>query len=97
MGKKCNRPNSDVIGICQLQRGNNLLSWTKLRIFFFKFKSHPIIDTCKRVIRVSAPFTEDHYCGEGERPNTELAHNSLFASRCRSTELPVILVMSYSL
>ena len=26
--------------------------------------------------RVSVPFTEGHYCGVGERPNTELAHNS---------------------
>ncbi|MFL6460128.1 MAG: hypothetical protein ACJ71J_04110 [Nitrososphaeraceae archaeon] len=40
------------------------------------------MDACKMVIRVSAPFTEDYYCGEGERPNTGLAHNSLFTSRC---------------
>ena len=33
------------------------------------------------VIRVSASFTEDHYCDEEERPNTKLANNSLFASR----------------
>jgi hypothetical protein len=39
------------------------------------------------VIRVSAPFTEDHYCGEGERPNTGLAHNSLFTSRCPIIEI----------
>ena len=27
--------------------------------------------------RVSVSFTEGHYYGRGERPNTELAHNSL--------------------
>lgn len=27
--------------------------------------------------RVSVPFTEGHYYGREERPNTELAHNSL--------------------
>jgi hypothetical protein len=26
--------------------------------------------------RVSVPFTEGHYYGRGERPNTELADNS---------------------
>jgi hypothetical protein len=26
--------------------------------------------------RVSVPFTEGHYYGREERPNTELAHNS---------------------
>ena len=31
--------------------------------------------------RVSVPFTEGHYCDRGERPNTELAHNS--PSVCR--------------
>ena len=31
--------------------------------------------------RVSVPFTEGHYYGRGERPNTELAHNSLSACR----------------
>jgi hypothetical protein len=42
------------------------------------------------VARVSVPFTEGRYCGEEERPNMELAHNSLTASRrtsdwkCRS-------------
>jgi hypothetical protein len=28
------------------------------------------------VNRVSVPSTEGHYCGMGERPKTELAHNS---------------------
>ncbi len=31
--------------------------------------------------RVSVPFTEGHYYGGGERPNTELADNS--PSACR--------------
>jgi len=31
--------------------------------------------------RVSVPFTEGHYYGRGERPNTELADNS--PSACR--------------
>ena len=31
--------------------------------------------------RVSVPFTGGHYYGREERPNTELAHNSLSASR----------------
>ncbi len=31
--------------------------------------------------RVSVPFTEGHYYGEEEMPNTELAHNSLLACR----------------
>ena len=39
--------------------------------------------TCKIVIRVSAPFTEDDYCGKGERPNTGLADNSPFT--CKKT------------
>lgn len=30
--------------------------------------------------RVSVPFTEGHYYGRGERPNTELADNSLSIS-----------------
>jgi len=28
------------------------------------------------VTRVSVPFTESHYHGNGEKPNTELADNS---------------------
>ncbi|HVD36116.1 MAG TPA: hypothetical protein VNB68_01790 [Nitrososphaeraceae archaeon] len=28
--------------------------------------------------RVSVPFTEGHYYGKDERPNTELADNSIF-------------------
>jgi len=32
-------------------------------------------------VRVSVPFTVGRYCGGEERPNTELAHNSLPASR----------------
>jgi len=35
-----------------------------------------MLDACKTVTRVSVPFTEGHYYGTGERPNTELAHNS---------------------
>ncbi len=31
------------------------------------------VQACKRVTRVSVPFTDGHYCGKGERPNTELA------------------------
>jgi len=31
--------------------------------------------------RVSVPFTEGHYYGREERPNTELADNSLFTCR----------------
>ena len=31
--------------------------------------------------RVSVPFTEGHNYGRGERPNTELADNSLSARR----------------
>jgi len=34
------------------------------------------------MIRVSVPFTEGHYYGRGERPNTELADNSF--SSCRN-------------
>ncbi len=30
--------------------------------------------------RVSVPFTEGHYYGRGERPNTELAYNNLSTS-----------------
>jgi hypothetical protein len=45
------------------------------------FKAHSIIDACKIVVRVSVPFTGDDYCGKEKRPNTELAHNSPFASR----------------
>ena len=33
------------------------------------------VRACKTVTRVSVPFTEGHYYGMGERPNTELAHN----------------------
>jgi hypothetical protein len=36
---------------------------------------------CRTVTRVSVPFTEGHYHGEGKRPNTELARNSPFACR----------------
>lgn len=35
-------------------------------------------DSCKTVTRVSVPFTEGHYYGKDERPNTELADNSIF-------------------
>ncbi len=35
---------------------------------------------CKMMARVSVPFTEGHYYGRGERPNTELADNSLSIS-----------------
>jgi hypothetical protein len=33
------------------------------------------------VTRVLASFTDGHYFGNGERPNTKLADNSLFANR----------------
>jgi hypothetical protein len=33
------------------------------------------------VTRVLASFTDGHYYGKGERPNTKLADNSLFANR----------------
>ncbi len=40
---------------------------------------------CKMMARVSVPFTEGHYYGRGERPNTELADNSLSISiKCKS-------------
>lgn len=38
-------------------------------------------------IRVSAPFTEGRYYGEGERPNTELARNSTSPYRRIKNEL----------
>ena len=41
------------------------------------------VRACKTVTRVSVPFTEGHYCGKGERPNTGLADNSPFT--CRKT------------
>lgn len=31
----------------------------------FRYKDHFIIDAYKMVIRVSVPFTEDHYYGKG--------------------------------
>jgi hypothetical protein len=55
----------------------------------FRQDQHYITDACKMVIRVSAPFTEDHYCGKGKRPNTELAHNSHFASRHSFTDVSI--------
>jgi hypothetical protein len=45
------------------------------------------VRVCKTVTRVSAPFTEDDYCGKGERPNTEQAHNSPYVSRCSLQDL----------
>ncbi|HEX5892539.1 MAG TPA: hypothetical protein VFY41_06735 [Nitrososphaeraceae archaeon] len=35
-------------------------------------------------VRVFVPFTEGHYYGRGERPNTELADNSYSAYRKKS-------------
>jgi len=32
-----------------------------------KFKDYYTVDACKMVIRVSAPFTEDDYCGKREK------------------------------
>ncbi len=32
---------------------------------------------CKTMIRYSVPFTEGHYYGGMDEPNTGLAHNSL--------------------
>ena len=40
--------------------------------------------------RVSVPFTEGHYCDRGERPNTELAHNS--PSVCRKKSLCMSMI-----
>jgi len=59
------------------------------------FKDYYTVDACKMVIRVSAPFTEDDYCGKGKRPNTELARNSPFASR-RSVCNQIPKYLSYS-
>ena len=39
--------------------------------------------------RVSVPFTEGHYSGRGERPNTGLAHNSLSVCRKKSLYGPM--------
>jgi hypothetical protein len=39
------------------------------------------LHACKMMARVSVPFTDGHYYGREERPNTELAHNSLSAGR----------------
>ncbi|MGN6347786.1 MAG: hypothetical protein ACTHKJ_10580 [Candidatus Nitrosocosmicus sp.] len=36
-----------------------------------------IYSRSKTMTRVSVPFTEGHYCGREEGPNTELAYNSL--------------------
>jgi hypothetical protein len=38
-------------------------------------------NACKTVARVCTPFTEGHYYGKGEKPNTELADNSAFTYR----------------
>jgi hypothetical protein len=40
-----------------------------------------VLYACKMVARVSVPFTGGHYYGREERPNTELADNSLSARR----------------
>ena len=37
------------------------------------------------VTRVYTPFTEGHYYGKGEKPNTELADNSAFTHRSNSS------------
>jgi hypothetical protein len=42
--------------------------------------------TCKMMARVSVPFTEGYYCDGGERPNTELADNSLSIRRKKASE-----------
>lgn len=44
--------------------------------------------------RVSVPFTEGHYYGGGERPNTELADNS--PSACRKINPWQILIVVLS-
>lgn len=42
---------------------------------------HILLYLCRKVIRVFAPFTADHYRDKGERPNTGLAENSSFINR----------------
>ena len=44
--------------------------------------------------RVSVPFTEGHYYGGGERPNTELADNSPSACSKINPWQILILVLS---
>jgi hypothetical protein len=39
------------------------------------------LHACKMMARVFVPFTGGHYDGREERPNTELAQNSLSACR----------------
>jgi hypothetical protein len=46
--------------------------------------------SCKTVARVCTPFTEGHYYGKGEKPNTELADNSAFTYRRLLYALPII-------
>jgi hypothetical protein len=54
---------------------------TNTEVYRQRFElSHGTSD-CEMATRVSVPFTEGRYCGGGERPNTELAHNSPLASR----------------
>jgi hypothetical protein len=38
------------------------------------------------VTRVSVPFTESHYHGNGEKPNTELADNSPLSAGAEEEE-----------
>jgi hypothetical protein len=54
-----------------------------MRVLWQSFKAEqvPFVGACRTVTRVSVPFTEGHYQGEGKRPNTELARNSPFACR----------------
>jgi hypothetical protein len=44
------------------------------------------------VTRVSVPFTEGHYYGWEERPNTELAANSLPASRIKKMINSIVVI-----
>ena len=48
---------------------------------FLSFLSQERKNSCETVARVCTPFTEGHYYGKGEKPNTELADNSAFTHR----------------
>jgi len=54
---------------------------TNYQVLHNRFEVPQEENACKMMARVSVPFTEGHYKGGGERPNTELADNS--PSACR--------------
>ena len=53
----------------------------KLTPMSFLLSTGKNLTSCKMVARVCTPFTEGHYYGKGEKPNTELADNSAFTHR----------------